>query len=250
MTKVKGHLQLSAGFALITTFVFGILAMAGQDASLTAYRVQQEAVHAAEHAESRGKFSEAEEHYLSAVKLAAALPPGAYHVQTDTMRALANLYGREQKVDKMESTLQERLRILENKQTNIDLDVGVALLDLQGFYGGTNQDEKSLHFANRAMEFYTHCQSVQRWRANCDTMLAEAEGMLGELYFKRKLYDRAEPWLIKVVGRPDDGVRPEMLIGCISAYAAILNERGNFGADRALSQRAERLKNKAPSTVK
>jgi tetratricopeptide (TPR) repeat protein len=216
-----------------------------QDPSLELYREQQRAVQAAQVAEERGEFSVAEENYGKALRLASALPAGAYHVQTDILRKLANLYGTEAKLGDLERVFQERLKILETKQTGIDLDVGVALLDLESFYSRLNKDQKAEEFANRAIDFFTHCRGVEKFHTSCDGMLAEAEGMLAELYFNRRMYDRAEPLLKKVVARPDDSATPRTMAVCLSDYAGLLAARGQTAEANNLARRAELMKKKA-----
>jgi tetratricopeptide (TPR) repeat protein len=148
----------------------------------------------------------------------------------------------------MERILLDRLKFLQERQSGVDLDVGEALLDLEGFYGGTGRDQQSEQMAKRAIEFYSACKGTSTLHNTCDRFLADAQGMLGAMFFNRKLYDRADPWLRKVVDRPDYGARPELLFSCLVEYATILRSRGASEAASAALARAERVAKSYPGT--
>lgn len=196
-------------------------------------------------AEKDGQFAVAEEKLNKALRESATLSASLFHVKTDLLRDLGLLYSRQNKNSEAESAFKLRLDSLSAHQTHSqipDLDIGIALFDLQAIYEGTARNQEAQEYFKRASTFYETCKEhFPSLRAVCDRRLADVESLHGSELFLQKRFDAAVPFLQAAIAREDSGVRPEVLHAALSAYAQILVSKGDTAAARPLIERALRI---------
>lgn len=204
----------------------------------------------ADRAGASGDAAGAEKGYKEAIKKCDQLPPAQYHCKTDVLRKLGNLYAQMMDAPRAEATFKQRLAILEAHHKDgerPDLDLGIALFDLQITLGGANlantkRDADEQDYANRARTFYQQCKAnFADLRATCDRRLADIEGFQGAFFFLKDRLDEATPLLKAVVDRPDSGVRKEVLALALEGYAKVLLRRGRATDAEPVLQRLQRL---------
>jgi TonB family protein len=196
-------------------------------------------------AEMDAQFAVAEEKLNEALRESATLSARLFHVKTDLLRDLGNLYFRQKKMDEAESTYKLRLDTLKTHQSDgqaPDLDIGIALFDLQSIYESTARNRDAEEYFEGARTFYENCKkSFPNLAAVCDRRLADAESLHGSELFLQKRFDAAVPFLRAVIAREDSEVRPEVLHAALSAYAQILVSKSETAAARPLIERALRI---------
>ena len=228
--------------------VSGISSVYGYDKTALLLR-EQTLLTTAKQQESVGDLHGAELTYLNARQLARQLSPDSYHVETDVLAQLANVYAKEKEFVLAEKTYKERLDILLRHQRDTDLDVGTALFDLQSFYDRTGRLEEATAMMGRAIIFYQRCKERASLSGVCDRRLAEVQGLYGAYLFEHNHPAAAEPYLMAVADRPDSGVRPEVLEAALVALDAISVKKANMDEARRFGNRAIRLRAQVPAST-
>lgn len=222
-------------------------ALAGPEPALLLQ--EQATLNKAKQNETSGKLVAAEKDYLRARLIARQLPPEAYHVETDILRDLANLYAKEKNFDNAERAYKERLTLLTAKQKDVDLDVGIALFDLQSFYGATGRWPDAEKMTKQAMQFYEQCKVDPKLAKTCDRRLADVQAFAGVYLFEHHQYTEAEPYLRIVAARADNEVRPMMLEASLIGLAAICFQDGREEESKMIASRAWELRSKYPEAA-
>lgn len=204
----------------------------------------------ADQALAANRIEEAEGAYKAAIEQCDLLPPDKYHCKTDVQWKLGRLYGKVGDVAKAEAVYKSRVTVLEAHQEvgeRPDLDLGIALFDLESVVEGgnlksTDRDADGLESFERARTFYEHCKAdFPDLNATCDHRLADVEGFHGSVLLLKRKFDAAAPFLKSVVDRPDSVVRREVLTAALRGYATILISRGQPADAQALMERVRRL---------
>ena len=113
-----------------------------------------------------------------------------------------------------ESVYKERLAILlahQEPSGRPDLDIGIALFDLQSVLDAANlsseaRDAEALSYVERARSFYEQCKErFPDLVKTCDRRLADVEGTHGTVLALKKHFDEALPFLKSVTDRPTRG---------------------------------------------
>lgn len=207
-------------------------------------------VRAADQAASSSRNSEAEEGYKTAIVQCGLLPPDKYHCKTDVLWKLARFYEHFKEYTKMEVAYKERLEILSSKQkaaSRPDLDLGIALFDLQSALEGlslqdASREAEGFAYMEQAKAFYEKCKiGFPDMRGVCDRRLADVEGMHGSILTVKKRFEEAAPFLKAVIDRPDSGVRTEILVAALKGHATALIVQGKSAEAQEFIQRAQRL---------
>ena len=219
----------------------------GADSEATQKKVTA-LVQMADQAMAANQNSEAEELYKAAVVQCGFLPPAQYHCKTGVLWSLGKLYSHINDRVKSEATYKERLGILvANQKSGIqpDLDIGIALFDLQSVSSDpndTSRDADENAYMEHARAFYEQCKSgFPDLRRICDRRLADVEGLHGSLLTLKKRFDEATPFLKAVIDRPDSGVRKDIMVSALQARATALIVQGRAAEAQELIQRARRL---------
>lgn len=146
--------------------------------------------------------------------------------------------------------MEERLRLLRSfvrQEQSPDLDIGIALFDLQSVLEGSSTqnpgyEREGEEYFKQSKRFYDSCKAgFPALAALCDRRLADAEGLHGSVLYLKKRYAQAVPFLRAVIDRPDTGVRREVLTAALKAYAMILISSGKYQDARPFAERAQRL---------
>ncbi|MGA8029062.1 MAG: tetratricopeptide repeat protein [Bryobacteraceae bacterium] len=187
--------------------------------------------------EAHGNLRGAEALYLRGRVLARQLPPEDYHVETDILRALANVHIKEKQLEHAETVYEERLALLLSRRKGIDLDIGIALFDLEVLYDGVGRQQEAERMIERATQFYNECKGDQNLATTCDRRLAYVQGFQGVFLFEHQRSREAEPYLRIVAARPDQGLRPALLESALIALAAIRSRSGDLEEAIQLARR-------------
>jgi hypothetical protein len=205
-------------------------------------------VHEADQAVASNHNSEAEVGYKAAIAECNLLPPEKYHCKTDVQWKLGRFYSHVNDRSNGEATYKQRLdTLVANQKAGAppDLDIGIALLDLQSalsYPTDTSRDADETAYMEQARRFYEQCKAgFPDLRNICDRRLADVEGLHGSLFTLKKRFDEAAPFLKAVTDRPDSGVRKEVLTGALKGYATILILQGRVAEAQVFVQRAQRL---------
>jgi tetratricopeptide (TPR) repeat protein len=207
-------------------------------------------IQTADKALASGQIAAAEDGYKSAIRECDSLPPDKYHCKTDGLWKLARLYSHEKDAATAESVYKERLAILlahQEPSGRPDLDVGIALFDLQSVLEAADlsseaRDDEAIGYVERARSFYEQCKArfPDLWKT-CDRRLADVEGGHGTVLALKKHFDEAVPFLKSVIDRPDSGVRTDVIISALVSYSKILISRSQSAEAQQLIDRAKRL---------
>lgn len=193
-----------------------------------------------------------EDGYREALKRCESVPAAAepFRCKADVLRALAGFYSKRSDTAKAEEVLKERLDVLTPHQIPgkaPDLDVGIALFDLQSAYEveslkNAAAEPAGQEYFEKARSFYEKCiEGFPELQPRCDHDLADAEGLHGAVLYLKMRYDEAAPFSKAVVDRPEGIVRKEVLDSALKTYAAILVTRGRFAEAQVLVDRVKRL---------
>ena len=82
------------------------------------------------------------------------------------------------------------------RQTGIDLDLGIALFDLQSFYESIVQDRQAKSMMQQAVSFYNTCKADIKLYKVCDRRLADVQSLYGD--YLLSTINRAKPSPISV----------------------------------------------------
>jgi tetratricopeptide (TPR) repeat protein len=190
----------------------------------------------------------AETQYSEAVQLSRKLPDPYYVLKDSALHQLSNIY---EKLNTPEKTsqplLEERVAILRPHPKDPGLLLGLALFDLESYYGGTKQIDKALQIANQAVDFYKACEPEVA--KTCDRRMADVQGMMGAVFYLNNRNTEATPWLQQVVARDDEGVRPSIMLVSLQAYSKLLFDGGEIWNSAKMAHRAEEFKKKHPEAV-
>jgi tetratricopeptide (TPR) repeat protein len=199
--------------------------------------------------------ADAEQGYQMALKECDSMPPDRYHCKTGVLWSLGRFYSQIGDVDQAEAVYRQRVDILTAHQRPgmlPDLDLGIALFDLQSTIEGvsiknTDREAEGLADFEKARAFYENCKSgFPDMKAVCDRRLADVEGLHGSVLFLKKRFDEATPFLRSVIDRPDEGVRRVVLTAALRAFSTILISKGQIADAQPLMERVRRLESAAP----
>ncbi len=192
-----------------------------------------------------GQDGDAEDAYKAALNQCGLLAD--YHCTTDVLRKLGRSYDHFGRKLQAGAVYKQIVNILVARQVpggRPDLAMGIALFDLQSLFSNaadTTRDADELAYMDQARTFYEQCMGFPDLRAVCDRRLADVEGLHGSLYTLKRRFDEAAPFLKAVIARPDAGVRQEVLVAALKAYATILIIEGRAAEAQPFLQRAQRL---------
>lgn len=190
----------------------------------------------------------AEIHYNEAVQLSRKLPNQYYVLKDSALHQLSNIYGKLNTPEKNAlPLLEERVAILQPHSKDPDLLLGLALFDLESYYGSKKQIYKTLQTAKQAVDFYKTCDpSVAE---TCDRRLADVQGMMGAVFYLNGHNEESVPWFQQVVAREDESVRPTTMLVSLQTYSKLLYDRGEIWNSVKMAQRAEEFRKKHPEAV-
>jgi len=117
-----------------------VVSLFGADADAVKKEVQT-LIDNADQERASGDFQKAEKTYQAAIQKCDLLPPSDVHSKTDVLRKLGNLYANMADPDRAEMIFKERIAILASHERPggpPDLDLGIALFDLQITLEGAN----------------------------------------------------------------------------------------------------------------
>lgn len=184
-----------------------------------------------------------------ALRLCHTLPPNEYKCITDVQWHLSRLYQLRNDFPKSEAIALARLELLTRNQLAAgppDLDIGVALFELQTLYSLPDNAMLERIYANRGLQFYQRCISgYSAYRDACDRSLAAVEALHASTLFVAKKYAEAAPYVLSVVARPDTGVQKEFLIATLRIHITLLLAAGKVIDAAPFQQRLLRLETEA-----
>ena len=219
------------------------------DPRLTAQQVLNLTKHATQ-AIAAKDFEPARITLEEALRLCRTLPPAQYKCVTNVQWMLARVYEQLKDQPKAEATYLARLELLTKNQPASgppDLDIGIALFELQTAYSQPGNAMLERLYADRARTFYQRCISGYPAFADvCDRRLADVEAMHAAALFNAKKYAEAAPFVLAVVGRPDTGVRKELLISTLRIHITLLLADGKIIDAAPFQQRLLRLETAKP----
>jgi tetratricopeptide (TPR) repeat protein len=205
---------------------------------------------AASQAAAKGDTVGAERLYREALQLSRQLEKKSYIRKSNLLKSVADFYSSESKPAEAQPLLEERVALLLEYPTPPSLELGLALFDLQSYFGATQQLERAEETANRAVEFYRTCFEKSETSQICDRRMADVQTIMASIFFSARMFERSEPWLKRVVDRPDENVRPEFMLMAIRAYAKILEAKGEATESQKLLTRAAEFQKRHPGSDK
>lgn len=234
-------------YAASLTLGFGSIPTAAQDEDPA--RRAEILLQAAEAHEGAGRSDEAEASFKDAIGVARQISGADFSVLEKAYKGLAYFYVRRKDDAAVERVYQERVQVHQQLE-HPSWELGIALFDLQGYYAAylAKPDlDKALQTAEEAVAFYTSDKCT--WSLSpdtCDRRLADVQGLMGAACFNAKQYELAEPWLENVLARPDDGVRPAIMLTSLRVYAALKYLKRDMTAAWATAERLERFESTYP----
>jgi len=218
------------------------LACAAQDAGLV--ERQQAANEKANAAEKAGDMAGAERLFLQAVEISRQLSAEQAVARDDALSALWNFYSRQGRQADADRVLQERTAAVDRLSP---ARAGLVWFDVESNYAARREIDKARAAADRAGAIYRDCIRQGGAEAKtCDRRLADVQGIMGSALFNAKQDEAAEPWFKAVVDRPDDAVRPEIMLISLRAYAKLLYERGEVQEGAKVAVRSLRFEEQHP----
>jgi hypothetical protein len=219
------------------------------DPRLTRQQVRNLNTHA-QHAIAAKDLEPARITLEEALRLCRTLPPNEYKCITDVQWHLSRLYLLRNDRPKAEAIALARLDLLTKNQLASgppDLDIGVALFELQSLYSAPGNAMLERIYANRGLQFYQRCISgYPAYRDACDRNLAAVEALHASSLFVAQKYAEAAPFVLSVVSRPDAGVQKELLIAALRIHITILLSGGKVIDAAPFQQRLLRLETAKP----
>ena len=180
-----------------------------------------------------------------ALRLCRSLPPNEYKCVTDVQYHLSRLYQYMNDRSKSEAFAIARLDLLTKNQLASgppDLDIGVALFELQTLYSQPGNAMLERLYAERGIQFYQRCiLGFPAYRDACDRSLAGVEALHASALFVAKRYAEAAPFVLSVVARPDSGVQKEFLVAALRIHISLLLTQGKIVDASPFQQRLLRL---------
>jgi len=211
-------------------------------------RIIDDILRQADQAASSNRNAEAEQGYKAALGHCDLQSPSMYHCKTNVLWRLGRFYSHAKDGLKAEAIYKERLDILLSHQeagARPDLDIGIALLDLQSVLSNPNDTSRDMDetaYMVQGRQFYENCKAgFPDLRNTCDRRLADVEGLHGSLLTLKKRFDEAAPFLKAVIDRPDSGVRKDVMVAALNAHATGLISHGKAAEAQEFIQRAKRL---------
>ncbi len=101
------------------------------------------AIDAGDAAVASKNLTVAQTHYADAVTLSRKLPDAFYALKAEALKKLAEVDDYEKDFNRAETLLNERLSILGQHSESADLQIGLALFDLETHYGIAPADRES-----------------------------------------------------------------------------------------------------------